>query len=242
VTIAPLPPPPPPPTNLEEFLARYAPPSFRSFGVGRPAAARFAAELVRAAARGEEMSLEDAALPGGDLYAVDDVLSELVARAREFPSATSLLFQVLRDYRSRIEVIPAPPAKPGQLLRQPPTARVKPRPGPVFAPSRKQMTLAPAVVARQLHEVAVSGEAAARFLRTLAAAVGDTSMPGQERGADTTSLDDAGREAVAALLGAAARAMRAGGKGDLAAGLAQVLGEWEVWARATQPRTTTGSA
>jgi hypothetical protein len=105
------------------------------------------------------------------------------------------------------------------------------------------MTLAPAVVARQLHELAVSAEAAARFLRALAAAVGDTNTPGQDAGADTTSLDDAARGAVGALLEAGIRAMQAGGKGGLAADLAQLLGEWQVWARSPQSRSeTTASA
>ena len=235
MTIAPPPPPPPPPANLEEFLARYAPAHFRSNGVAWPAAARFATELVRAADRGEEMSLADAALSAEDLYVVDDVLDVLRERTREFPPATALLQQVLREYRSRIEIVPPrreigdPPG-----FRRRPAARIKPRPSPVFAPHRKQLISPPAVVAKHLHEIAASGEAAARFLRSLAAGVTDTDTPGQDGGADTTSLDAAAREAVGALLEAGTRAMRAQGKGDFAADLSQILGAWQVWARTPQ--------
>jgi hypothetical protein len=234
--------PPPPPRDLDEFLARNTA-QVRSGGLPCPVAARFAAQLVTAANRGEEMpSLADAALSGEDLYAVDDVLNELLGRARDFPGVTPLLFRVLREYRSGIEVVPRRPREPGDPpgLGPRPTARVKPRPGPVFRPGREGVAVPPAVIAAQLHELAAGGEAAASFLRELAAAVGDGSgAPGSGAGAgaDTTSLDDAGRDAVGALLEAGTRAMRARGQGDLAAGLSQVLAEWQVWARASQARS-----
>jgi hypothetical protein len=240
VTIAPLPPPPPPPATLPEFVERYLT-AMRVDGRRWEKAERFTAELVTAADGGTESPSPDGLDPES-LYVVGDMLSELFAQTRMFPPSHPLILRVLREWNRRVETVPPQAPPPGQHWRPRPTARLRPRLGPVFRPSRTQMAVAPAVLARQLQDLAASGEAAARFLRELATAVSDGSgMAGEDAGADATPLGDAGREAVGALLEAGTRAMRARGKSDLAAGLSQVFGEWQVWARTPQPGSNAGS-
>jgi hypothetical protein len=241
VTIAPLPPPPPPPATLPEFLDRYLT-GVRIGGRRWESAERFTGQLVTAADAGAEPP-DPEGLDGESLYVVGELLAELFCQTRNWPPSHHLILRAKREWDQRTETLPPRAREPGQLGRPLPSARLRPRPGPVFRPARTQTPLPPAVVARQLQGLAASGEAAARFLRELAAAVSDGSgLRGQDAGADTTALDTAGREAVGALLETGTRALRVRGSSELAAGMSQVLGEWQLWARSAPVTTTTGSA
>jgi hypothetical protein len=217
---------PSPPADLAEFLDQYLPRHLN----GRRAserAARFTTQLVTAADAGTEPPpIED--LPGEDLYQVGELLSALLENNRMYVRATPLLFRLVREYRQQVEITDAPPPEPGQRW-QPLTARLKPRPAPVFRPSRELMLQPPGVVARQLGEFAASAEAAARFVRSLASGVGDTGAPGEVGGADASALDAAGREAVRGLLQACANGLRAHGSAAAAADMSQIAKAWQDW-------------
>jgi hypothetical protein len=218
--------PPPAPATLAEFLEQYTPK--RVLGRVVPAqAARFAAEWVTAADAGTEPPpMED--LDGDSLWAVGEILDVLLQHNREYSRITALLFQLIREYRKRVEIVPGAAGGPGQLLRLPPTARLRSRLGPVFRPSRDVMVQPPAVVGHQLLELAASTEAAAQFLRSLGRAV-DTGVPGDAPGADTTALDEGGIEAVTALLSATARTLQAQGHPAAATDRQLLAKAWDAW-------------
>jgi len=222
-------PPPPLPVTLPEYLDRYLT-ALRIGGRRWAKAERFTAQLVTAAAAGTQPPEPDG-LDGEEMYVVGEMLDELFARTRDWPPSHPLILQAKRDWDQRTETLPPQAQQPGQLFRPRPRARLKPRPGPLFRPPRDRMTLLPAVVARQLYDLAATGEASARFLRELASAVSDGSaVPGQDTGADTTSLNEAGREAVGALLQVAARRLQAQGKSAHSADLSQIVKAWQAYA------------
>jgi hypothetical protein len=215
---------PPPPASLAEFLGRYLT-GARVGGRRIERAERFTAALVTAAeAGGEPPSAED--LTGEELYAVGELLATLWGQARMFPPVHPLLERVRRDWSQRVEDVPATRRDPGQPggLRPLPTARLRPGPGPVFRLGPESLALAPDEIAARLAGCAAAGEAAAKFLRSLAEGVRRGSTE-----ADATALDTAARAAVAALLDAGQRAAPGRSDGGSLA-LPQVLAAWRDWA------------
>lgn len=225
-------PPPPLPATLEEYIERHVS-TFRLSGQRCDKAARFAGQLVTAAAEGgEPPSL--AGLSGEDLAAAEDVLNELLGRAgHEYPPATPLVIAAKRAYSERIEIVPRRLGE--ERARR--VARERFRPGPVFRADPGTKAVVPAVLAARLVEMAASSEEAAGFFRSLAAGLG-----GGSGEADTTTLGAGGREAVAAVLETGRRAAQAAGQHAHAQALSEVAGEWEVWARTSPARSEVTAA
>jgi hypothetical protein len=209
--------------NLSEFLAVHG-----KVSAGQRPAARFVTAavvpfvtaLVTAAAEGgHPPHLEG--MSGEDLFAAGDLLDELYARSRMYPPGIGLLQQVRREYWQRVEVVPPAVREPGaQRERRPPTARLKLAPDPVFRLDPGTMPLPADDLVGRLRRMADAAEAAARFMRSLAAGVADGSGE-----ADTRALDAAGRAAVAALLRAGGEAQGQPGT----AALPQCLAACEAW-------------